>query len=104
MYYGTMRKELVEMFKAERVFRDKDKLDDDVVIDLTDMNYDVAPNLDNLEIDLESLQTNDVKVDELDEDVLYSRIIKEHAKDYKKLKNLFKRYGLRMTKFCVLLN
>ena len=43
MYYGTMRKKLVEMFKAERRFRDKDKLDDDVVIDLTDMNYDVAP-------------------------------------------------------------
>ena len=49
-YYGTARGGLVDMFKSKKGFRDKNGLDDDVIIDLNDTCSNVAPNLDNLEI------------------------------------------------------
>ena len=50
MYYGTNRRRLFEMFRAERGFCDEDGLDKDIIIDSTDMNHDATPNLDDLEI------------------------------------------------------
>ena len=106
-YYGTTRGGLFEMFKAERGFCDEDGLDEDIIIDSTDTNHDATPNLDDLEIGVESLQENDVI--EVDEDVLHARVIKEHAKDYKKFQRLIEGHGLRMaehatSEFRVLLN
>ena len=66
-YYGTTRGELFEIFKTEREFCDENGLGEDVIIDLTNTNRDATPNLDALEIRVESSQKNDViKVDEDD--------------------------------------
>ena len=55
-YYGTTRGGLFEMFRAERGFCDEDGLDKDMIIDSTDTNHDATPNLDDLEIEMKSLQ------------------------------------------------
>jgi hypothetical protein len=83
------------------------KMDEDIIINLTDTNHDATPNLDDLEIGVEFLQENDVI--EVDEDVLHSRVIKEHAKNYKKFQILIEEHRLRMaehatSEFYVLLN
>ena len=56
---------------------------------------------------MEPLQENDAI--EVDEDVLHARVIKKHAKDFKKIERLIEGHELRMTEhaiseFCVLLN
>ena len=95
------------MFKSERGFCDKDGLDDDVIIDLTDTNTNATPNLADLEIGVEFSQNKDAIG--VDEDIIYARVIKEHAKDYKKFERLIEGNGLRMaehatSQFRVLLN
>ena len=85
-YYGTTRGGLFEMFRAERGFCDEDELDEDIIIDSTNTNHDTTPNLDDLKIGVESLQKNDMI--EMNEDVLHTSVIKEHAKDYKKFQRL----------------
>ena len=56
---------------------------------------------------MEPLQENDAI--EVDEDILHARVIKKHAKDYKKIERLIEGHRLRMaehvtSEFCVLLN
>jgi hypothetical protein len=86
---------------------DEDGLDEDIIIDLTNTNHYAEPNLDDLEIEVESSQKNDVI--KVDEDVLHTRVIKELGKDYKKFQRLIERHRLRMAEhaifeFRVLLN
>ena len=96
-YDGTACGRLVEMFKSERRFRDEDGLDGDVIIDLNDTCSDVASNLDDLEIGIKLSQKDDTI--EVDEDILHAKVIKEHAKDYKKFEKLIEGNGLRMTEY-----
>ena len=94
------------MFKSEREFRDEDGLDDDIIIDLNVTCSDVAQNLDDLEIGIELSQKDETI--EVDEDI-HAKVIKEHAKYFKKIERVIERNGLRMaehatSKFCALLN
>ena len=82
------------MFKSNREFRDEDGLDDDVIINLNDICSDVAPNLNDLEIGIKLSQKDDTI--EVDEDIFHVKVMKEHARDYKKFERLIEGNQLRM--------